>query len=273
MRDEPLRPARVDELAAVYNAVGAARLFLGREAFDRFFAEGPWRVQVTDAGEAVVLDRWRAHLDLLAVLGLWCAERRIAPLMRAAHGIALAHGYAALLSPVVPDAYAQPYLDAGMRVRERTVTMSLMRLDRRAPRHAPLPADVTLRPAGEADVAALLAADARIFEPFWRCDAPTMARGMADGRVVLAEAAGAVVGYTQAAVREREGLLGRLGVVPEQRGCGIGAALLEAALADMASRGATLATLCTQEDNAASRALYAHAGFEAQPGTSVLLTM
>jgi len=272
MSDTSLRLASSGELTAVYNAVGAARLFDGRAEFDRFFAEDPWRVQVTDSGEALVLERWREHLDLLAVRGLWCAERRIAPIMDAAYGSALEHGYSGLLSPLIAQGYVRPYLDAGMHVCQRTVVMSLPRPARRSALDSPLTAGVTLRESGPADAEALLAADARIFESFWRYDAPTMARLLRSGRTIVAEAAGDIVGYTQMTIKDGEGLLGRLGVVPSWRGRGLGAALLEDSLRYLVTQDATLVTLCTQEDNAVSRTLYGHAGFRLQPGTSVMLT-
>lgn len=52
-------------------------------------------------------------------------------------------------------------------------------------------------------------------------------------------------------------------VTPEARGAGLGAALVGAALAAAAARGAEQMHLEVAEDNASARALYAKLGFEA----------
>ena len=84
----------------------------------------------------------------------------------------------------------------------------------------------------------------------------------------MAESGGEVVGYTLCTVRRGEGSLGRLAVRPELQGQGIGAVLLEDAVAYLERAGADRVTLCTQAENVRSRRLYAHAGFREVPGTA-----
>lgn len=68
-------------------------------------------------------------------------------------------------------------------------------------------------------------------------------------------------GLALVALRGRAGYLAVLGVVPEARGRGLARALLDAALASLASAGAASCVLEVLEKNAAARALYAAAGF------------
>lgn len=266
-----LRTADVTDLGMVWTALRGAPAFAEREEFERFFREAPWRVQVSDNGEAAVLERWRAHLDVLSVRGLWCAERRISPIMRSLDVIASTQGFADLISPVVFEGYADPYLDAGMVVCQRIVTMRLARAREYAFLPEP-PAGVTLRLASAVDLASLLAVDIESFEEFWRADADTMARYLSDGRVGVAESDGRVIGYTLATTDRGDGILGRLAVIPGRRGEGIGTALLCDAIAYLARTGVSAVSLCTQETNAVSRSLYARAGFMEMDGTSVFLS-
>jgi ribosomal-protein-alanine N-acetyltransferase len=233
-------------------------------------ASEPWRVRVTEKGEAVVLDRWRAHLDDCAVLGLWCSPRRIPLLVGDLMEVARSLGFGRLLGPLVPERTVRPYLESGMRVIERIVAM---RLDASAlapasaKEHAV--AGVDVRAASEADLSALLAVDARCFEPFWRYDLRLLSRLMRADRVAVVEKDGAIIGYTLATVRGGDGSLGRLAVVPEMRRRGIGGLLTSEAVEWMAERGARTVILSTQVDNLSARSLYREQGFRDLPGLLV----
>jgi ribosomal protein S18 acetylase RimI-like enzyme len=87
--------------------------------------------------------------------------------------------------------------------------------------------------------------------------------------VLVAEQAGAVVGYAYAelegidymTLRGPAGVLHDLVVDPAHRRAGIGRALLERMLAELAGRGAPRVVLSTAERNAAARRLFAEAAF------------
>jgi ribosomal protein S18 acetylase RimI-like enzyme len=90
-----------------------------------------------------------------------------------------------------------------------------------------------------------------------------------DAIVLVAEEAGAVVGYAYAALegpdwmalRGPAGVLHDILVAPERRGGGIGAALLKAALAALAGLGAPRVVLETAARNEAAQRMFAAAGF------------
>ena len=221
----------------------------------------PWRVRVTERGEAVVLGRWRDHLADCAILGLWCSPHRVPLLVTDLREVAAAEGFERLVGPLVPEREATTYLDAGLRVTQRVVVM------RTRPRRAPadtgvaLPVGVSLRDATADDLDAILSLDAACFEPFWRYDAASLSRLLDTERIVMALLEGRFVGYTLSTLRAGEGSLGRLAVAPEARRRGIGRALALEALDRAARTGARNVVLSTQEDNAASRALYCGIGF------------
>jgi ribosomal protein S18 acetylase RimI-like enzyme len=94
---------------------------------------------------------------------------------------------------------------------------------------------------------------------------------LADKEVVIlvAEQDGKVVGYTYAGVegwdymqlRGPAGAIYDIVVDPSCRGRGIGRALLERAIAELAARGAPRVVLSTAEQNGAAQRLFARAGF------------
>jgi ribosomal protein S18 acetylase RimI-like enzyme len=94
-------------------------------------------------------------------------------------------------------------------------------------------------------------------------------RGRPDAIVLVADKAGAVVGYAYAglegtdymALRGPAGVLYDLVVDPAHRREGIGRMLLEAVAADLAARGAPRLVLSTAERNETAQRIFAAAGF------------
>ncbi len=269
-RSHAMRVADERELGAVWAAVRAAHLFASREDFEAVWREAPWRIQVSEAGDAALVGVWRSHSGLLAVQGLWCAERDMTSILHDLESLALSQGFTGLLSPLVAEGLSAPYAAAGMRVVHRGITL---RLDRPSDEEPLAVSGIGLRLAGPADIGALERVDGACFDDFWRFDTPTLRRYLTAERATAAVRGDCVIGYTLCTVSQGEGMLGRLAVVPEERGRGIGAFLLGDAVAFMARAGARAVTLYTQEENVSSRALYARGGFRELAGASCFLTM
>ncbi len=89
--------------------------------------------------------------------------------------------------------------------------------------------------------------------------------------VLVAEQDGEVIGYTYAgiegfdymALRGPAGVLYDIVVDPTRRGRGVGRALLDATIAELAARGAPRVVLSTAQRNEAAQRLFAAAGFRA----------
>lgn len=143
-----------------------------------------------------------------------------------------------------------------------------MRLDvrRRSPLLEARGAGVVTRVGTPDDLDAVLELDAASFDPFWAFDREMLAHYIAAERLGVAQRGDEVVGYTLCTVRRGEGSLGRLAVRPDLQGHGIGAILLEDAVAFLEREGVRQVTLCTQAENARSRRLYRNAGFTEAPG-------
>jgi ribosomal-protein-alanine N-acetyltransferase len=86
-----------------------------------------------------------------------------------------------------------------------------------------------------------------------------------DPRVLFAVASsaetGAVIGYAVTWIVVDEAEIANLAVTPSERGAGVGAALLDTAIAAAAARGVRAIFLEVRDSNAAARALYASRGF------------
>ena len=107
--------------------------------------------------------------------------------------------------------------------------------------------------------------------------AERMGRDWFDPRgILLARWGSDVVGFCWTKFQQPSlGEIYVIGVVPEERGRGVGSRLLQAGLVDLHDRGADRAMLWVESDNGPARALYARLGFRpvlgntefAEPGT------
>jgi ribosomal-protein-alanine N-acetyltransferase len=255
-----------EELRSLWPAVSAAHLFGGFAGFEQWWAEAPWRVRIADTGDAAVLGRWREHLPILSVQGLWCPTRRIPMLLADLRDVAREQGFDRLLGPLVPAEAVGPYLAAGLEVTQRIV---VCRTTVPAPAERQLPCGVVVREGGPSDAEAVLALDHECFDDFWRYDPETIRELATAQRMSLATRGGDLIGYTLSTVIGAEATVARLAVAQSERRRGVGRALLREAAAGAAARGARAITLCTQEENKGSRRLYRQEGFRESPGRLV----
>lgn len=259
----------------LWPAVRAARLMHSADELVRFAEAGPWRVRVTDAGEAMVLDRWRDHLGYCGIKGLWAAQHRISDHVEHAGSVARVQGFDGLLSPLLSRTAARGYIDAGMSVHERIVALQAElvpggagdRSDAGGPQLQPVD---RVRRATQADLGALETLDAESFDEFWRYGPRELTVAIDAGEVFIAEKDGRPVGYSTVAVFGATATVGRLAVAENSRRGGVGGALLRDAARRAADAGAETVNLCTQEHNRASRALYFSAGMVELPEQYVI---
>jgi [ribosomal protein S18]-alanine N-acetyltransferase len=122
-------------------------------------------------------------------------------------------------------------------------------------------AHIVLRPAREEDIEAVLAIEHASFGDPWNRSA--FADLIDDRRVafLIADSAGAVRGYVVAWFVLDEGEIGNLAVARDARRRGIGALLLDGAIAAVRESDVDTLYLEVRDSNAAARALYASRGF------------
>jgi len=258
------KPATDADVARLWPAVKAAHLMGSAEEFRAFRAAAPWRVRVSDGGDALVVARWREHLDLLAIRGLWSAPHRLAELVEDARAVARAQGFAQVLSPLASASARDAYLGLGMYEVARIVALQASLGPRDAGRAMP---GIRIRLGTSQDLSALADLDARCFGEFWRYGLAELTDSLATERLALAEDenGSGVLGYSTCELYGSTATLGRLAVAPDARRRGVGTALLSDAMSWAQHHGAFAITLCTQAENEPSRALYAGAGFSELP--------
>lgn len=176
-------------------------------------------------------------------------------------------GYRDVLTAALTEPEQQFFRGAGFTVHER---LHLLQHHLVA---VPPAGDERIRPVRRWQHRALLDVDARAFDPFWKLDRANLVEAIQatpSTRVMGAFSPG-LCGYAITGFAGDHGYLQRLAVDPAQQGTGLGRALVADALAWLTDRGATGASVNTQEHNARALALYERLGFVAvQPGLAVL---
>jgi ribosomal-protein-alanine N-acetyltransferase len=121
---------------------------------------------------------------------------------------------------------------------------------------------VTLRPAVADDLDAVVAIERQSFsDPPWSRASFTALVDSPRAFFTVACTVATVVGYVVAWLVGDEAEVANLAVAPEWRGRGVGAALLDAALAEARRGGAHVAHLEVRDSNVPARALYGSRGF------------
>ena len=144
----------------------------------------------------------------------------------------------------------------------RAEVITLRKTDHAVPTVDPPP--IALRPASDADFAAIAAIDRRAFAPaWWRSEDSLRRRAAMASRFTVAERGDDVIGYAERELHPPAAHLNRIAVEPDHQGRNVGAFLLERALVSMWQRGAETVSLNTQRSNRRSRRLYESFGFEA----------
>lgn len=244
--------------------------------FETFAAAEPWHVLVTETDDAVLLEKWREHADVLSMRAVWCAPRRIPALVEGARAVARGRGLATVMSPLVADDLAAPYRRAGMEPLLRVLVLrrELHGSDALTCEHDP-PAGIEIGTGSPLDARELLELDRVCFEPLWAYDRPLMERYITQDRTIVARTrdGARIVGYAMAGRVGEEGTIGRLAVDPAWRGRGLGGALLAEAVRTQAASGRAYVTLTTQTDNEVAQRLYLRQGFKCLRGQLVGLTI
>jgi len=254
--NESTRPASSEDIPRLWPAVKAARLMSSADELASFRRAGPWRVRVNDAGEALLLATWRAHLRVLAIRGLWAPQHRIGALVDDAVAVARAQGFTQVLSPLLAASELHAYIEAGMEVAEPIIALQGLAEDVAACHR---PTDVSLRIGSIADLAGIAELDSACFDEFWRYGPQELGESLSRERVLIAEKDSVLLGYATCSLHGGSATVGRLAVSPAARRRGVGVSLLSDVAAFAVRSGAYAVTLCTQEANEASRALYASA--------------
>jgi len=176
--------------------------------------------------------------------------------------VARAQGFTDVLSPLLAAAELQPYVLAGMEIAEPIVALQGLAEDIAA---HPVRTDVGIRRACTADLGPLVELDASCFDGFWRYGIHELRESLSRERVTIAEKDGRVMGYATCSLYGASATLGRLAVSRDSRREGVARALLVDVAGFAARAGVFAVTLCTQESNTDSRALYAATSFVELP--------
>jgi ribosomal-protein-alanine N-acetyltransferase len=204
--------------------------------------------------------KWMAWLRLFVTNNLASMHENWQVLWEAAR-LTLSNQRPMTVGVIVMHDWLAPLLhDSGFQLLNQIVM-----LDRTGapPVAHPLAVDVRFRPLVEADLPAIAELDAAAFDPLWQNSLAMLRKAYPQSALttVAEDQAGHLIGY-QLSTRNSIGAhLARLAVHPQQQGRGLGYALVQGLLNDLARLGIQRLSVNTQSDNRASLALYQKLNF------------
>jgi ribosomal protein S18 acetylase RimI-like enzyme len=249
--------ASAAEIDTLWPAIRAARLFESRDAVAAWLERYPWALRLNADGDAVVLMPWRPHLQLLHMRAAWCPRERVGGLCAEVRAVGEQLGLPMLLSPLLNASATEPYVQAGLTLERRLVSYTA---GPESVKRCAAPPGVWLRPAEVGELDSITSLEESCFSQFWRHEREEIALWVGQGRVTVATDRVSVIGYTLTTLSEQSGTLSRVAVAPDMRGYGVGKALVSDAAAFLSRSAIRTLSLCTQESNDVSRAMYASLG-------------
>lgn len=161
---------------------------------------------------------------------------------------------------IVMQAWFKPLLEASGFVPTDNIVVLLW--ERSTGRPCLLPKKIAIRAMLPEDLPAVYQLDNLAFEFEWHNSASALSLAyQQSSAATVVEEGDRLIGYQISTSSMAGGHLARLAVHPQARNQGIGYALVYHLLQEMQQRGIEQVTVNTQEDNLASLALYARAGF------------
>lgn len=261
-----LRPPRPPELKRVWRMVGDTGLFHDGDELREELSEWPFRVLVAGGRydlRVVVSRPWREGRPVLGVQFMACSASQRAATVAAIAPAARDHGFETVLSPMLSDADAAPFVANGYAPSRSVVVMDgPIAGDGVGLVGGALPRGVTVGPALPKHLDGVLAVDAVSFDDFWRYGKADLCE-LAPRHVTLValDENEQVVGYTMGSVAGRQGNLVRLAVSPPWRRHAVASGLVAAMASQMRGLRAVRMMLCTQVENTAAQHLYGRLGF------------
>jgi ribosomal protein S18 acetylase RimI-like enzyme len=223
---------------------------------------------LTFGTEQYRIGSWRGHRDTGYLAPLTPPEQiSRAGLDRARERLAR-RGYRQVLTAALTAAEQPVFRSAGFTVHER---LHLLRHDLFDIPSVASPC--RLRRVRPWERNAVLAVDQAAFDTFWQLDASSLREAVQATPVTRFRVAvdRRISGYAITGHAGDTGYLQRLAVHPARQGRGIGAALVADALRWLRARGASAASVNTQEANDRALSLYEQIGFvRVEPGLAVL---
>lgn len=222
---------------------------------------------VTDGAERARIGPWHGDPTVGCVTPQPGSPPISARLVRLCVDQLAKRGFREAVTAAMPVQESAGFAAAGFEMTERLHLLERrVEAKDRVPRG--LPTDIAMRRARAGDLDGVLVVDAHSFGSFWRLDAAGIndartATTYSRYRVALRDER--VVGYAITGRQGRTGYLQRLAVHPDERGVGIGSALVLDGVRWLAIWRARTVLVNTQESNATALTLYETLGFRRKP--------
>lgn len=263
------RAAQEGELPVLWQAPVGKAIFPDFEAMKNFYHTNPALIQVSvDPLSCIgIMGNWRAHLPIGAIKAFVAPPAYKRQFLGHLISVLRKEGFGEVLSPPLEFDQMSDFYEAGFKDCEHIIIL-------KGTGFSKLPKSSDVLQVSEFDashLSSLVQIEREAFSDFWRLGQDELAHVIEEGTCFVAFFKGAAVGYNINTVKEANGTVARLAILPQFQGRGFGSQLLASALRWFEAMKVTSVLIATQVYNKAAQQLYAKYGFEIFGNRHILL--
>lgn len=253
------RNLKPNELTVAWQAVESFHLARDPGAFQRMYFESPrhFHIDSDGSGRAVAITgAWRSMPRLGAIFAFGVSQQKAHAFLDYVLGTLRSEGFTEMVSPLLDFSMRSVFESYGFESYQAVDI-----LQKRGGKVGGGDSPGTVRDFRSGEWPRIEEVDSLAFEPFWRLDKEAFSNMCVDGRCLVAEVEGRIVGYAVGSIEGWAATLSRLAVRPDMQRKGIGGWLVCEALAWFSALGCNTVSVSTQDYNDAAKVLYRKFGF------------
>lgn len=251
--------AKENDLPLVWQALKNIATFPSFEALKAFQASNAASIQVSAGTLSCVgiVGSWRSHLDLGCIKVLVAPDACKKDLLEHLISVLRDQGFEVILSPPLRLVELSDFYEVGFRHHERIIILKKTNFSGTISSSTAIEI-CEFKPTF---LPQLVKVEQESFSHFWRWGEEELVTAIKAGSCFVAFFKGTIIGYNVSTVKEKNGVITRLALLPEFQGRGFGAQLLSYSLSRFQRLKVRSILVTTQATNRAAQQLYAKFGF------------
>ncbi len=265
------RAAEISELPLIWQALKNKAIFPDFSALVDYQRSNPWSVQVSagDLSCLGVVGKWRSHLRIGSIKAFVAPDQQGKKLLHHLISVLKKEGFQIILSPPFRQSELSLFYQAGFESYHRIVVFRKTTLSQLPD----ISTSVDVRKFEPAYFSGLMKIEKEAFSDFWRWGKEELNDAVGAGNCHVAFFKDEAIGYNVTTIKQWDGTIARLAVLPKLQRKGFGSELLACSLGWLQTEKARSVLITTQAANRIAQHLYAKFGFKLWDEDRIILRL
>ncbi len=253
------RPAKEGELPLIWQALKNKAIFPNFEALKTIQQDNAALVQISaDTGSCIgLVGSWRSHSNIGSIKALIAPDPYKKHFLQHLVSILREEGFREIVSPPLRLVELRVFYELGFKAYERVVVLKKTNLWE----WSSSPSAIDICEFTPPHLSHLVDIEKASFSDFWRWDKEELISAVGAGNCFVAFFKGTPIGYNVNTIKNMDGAIARLAILPKFQRRGFGSQLLSYSLAWFKTNKVKSVFITTQITNRAAQQLYAKFGF------------